>query len=54
MIGSFDTRLIPSARRMESLGATDGKSIDLPDPIDVIPRESQKVEELPAPEDDAG
>ncbi len=52
LIGSFDTRLIPTARRMEALGASDGKSIDLPDPVDVISRESQKLDELPAGDSD--
>ncbi|MEI7889242.1 MAG: DNA recombination protein RmuC [Actinomycetes bacterium] len=48
MMGSFDTRVIPSARKMESLSSTDGKDpLGLPDPIDVVARESQKLIELP-------
>lgn len=50
-IGSFETRVLTSARKFEELRATpDSKTIEVVDPIDQTPRDTQSSN-LPAPEE---
>ncbi len=47
-IGSFDTRVIPGARRLEELGASTGEPIDAPSEVDgSVRRVSPRTEETP-------
>lgn len=53
MVGSFDTRLMPTLRKFEDAGAKSSKTLETPPEVEVMPR-GVRVPALPAPDGDAG
>ena len=51
VVGSYETRVLVSARKFKELGATSGTEIDTPQPIDTIPRILHSANLLGLPED---
>ena len=54
MVGSFESQVIPQARRFEGLGAGSAKELDAPPMVEIAPRPLTKaIPPKPSNEDDA-
>jgi DNA recombination protein RmuC len=51
VVGSYETRVLVSARKFKELGATSGSEISALEPIDTIPRILHSANLLGLPED---
>jgi DNA recombination protein RmuC len=44
-VGSLDTRVLPSTRKLKELHATTDKALEVPEVVEVLPREPREIVE---------